>query len=175
MKNVFRFVVLYAFISFLIFSLAACKTNGTSDTRVAREGSSQGSEISTSNPRGGGGGTNLAGSGWVGNDVLSRFGLNGMRQPDDMKNILWTDYTETYYSGYDYPIIYINFEGSAKTDIAIRNWFSSNGWQASEDSTHEESPFFSMFIYSKGNYEALYMFENGKGFLMSGRSKWSTR
>ena len=174
MKNILRVVVLSVFVSLLIFFLVVCKTNGTNEVRVAHEGPSRGSEIST-NPSGGSGGTNLEGSGWVENDVLSRFGLNGMTQPDDMENILWTDYTETYYSGYDYPIIYINFEGSAKTDIAIRNWFSSNGWQASEDSTHEESPFFSMFIYSKGNYEALYMFENGKGFLMSGRSKWSTR
>jgi hypothetical protein len=66
------------------------------------------------------------GTGWP-SSRLSTYGLGGMSAPTGMSDIEWWEYDGDY-AGYDYPVIYITFKGSANTDTAIQQYFSANGW-----------------------------------------------
>jgi hypothetical protein len=101
------------------------------------------------------------GIGWP-SSKLSTYGLGGMSQPSGMSNIEWWELE--YYTGYDYPVIYITFSGTAATDTSIQQYFSGSGWTADGYSYGGTSG----FTYTKGNTETYYMFSDGFGWIVSG-------
>jgi hypothetical protein len=103
------------------------------------------------------------GTGWP-SSKLSTYGLGGMSQPAGMSNIQWWEYED--YTGYEYPVIYISFNGTANSDAAIKQYFSGSGWTA-EGYSYEGM---SAFSYTKGTAAAYYYFDSSSstGLIVAG-------
>ena len=113
-------------------------------------------------------GGNDMGEGWPSSSKLNQFGLNGMSQPTGATNITWVDYTDLPYTGYNYPIIYIGFSGTAATSTAIYNWFNTNGWTPDTSDYFDPTTGTAVCTYTKGSYEAYFCFGSGTGWIISG-------
>jgi hypothetical protein len=103
------------------------------------------------------------GTGWP-SSKLSTYGLGRMSQPSGMSNIEWWEYE--YYTGYDYPVIYITFSGTAATDTAIQQYFANNGWIPSGGSYEGMSA----FSYTKNSAAAYHFFDSSSstGWIVAG-------
>jgi hypothetical protein len=103
------------------------------------------------------------GTGWL-SSKLSTYGLGGMSQPSGMSNIEWWEYE--HYTGYEYPVIYITFNGTANTNTAIQQYFSNNGWVSSGYSYEGMSA----FSYTKGTAAAYHYFDGSSftGWIIAG-------
>jgi hypothetical protein len=138
-KFLVRGGVLLAFV--LMLSLAGCAKAGLG------EGNYQGVK---------------SGTGWP-SSKLSSYGLGGMSQPTGASDITWATVDDDYARyGQEYPGIYISFSGTAATDAAIQDYFSS--WTA-QGASYQGS---SSFMYTKGSVTAYYSFSSGSGFIYSG-------
>jgi hypothetical protein len=102
------------------------------------------------------------GNSWPSSSTLSTYGLGGMGQPAGISDITWLEYD--HYTAYEYPVIYIGFTGTAATDTAIRNYFSSNGWSGDGGSYQGTSA----FTYTKSTAAAYYAFSGGVGYIIAG-------
>jgi hypothetical protein len=104
------------------------------------------------------------GTGWP-SSRLSTYGLGGMSQPAGMSNIEWWEYDGDY-AGYDYPVIYISFNGSANTDTAIQQYFSANNWTSSGSSYQGMSS----YSYTKNSAVAYHFYDSSssEGWIIAG-------
>jgi hypothetical protein len=104
------------------------------------------------------------GTGWP-SSRLSTYGLGGMSAPAGMSNIEWREYDGDY-AEYDYPVIYISFNGSANTDTAIQQYFSANGWTPNGGSYQGMSS----YSYTKNSAIAYHFYDSSssEGWIIAG-------
>jgi hypothetical protein len=102
----------------LALSLAAC-----SGKKESGNNSASGSPQAVS--QSGGSGDVDNGTGWPSSSVLSKYGLNGMSQPNGISDIKWESRLTA-----GYPTLTIEFGGTdGTTNTAIETWLNTNGWR----------------------------------------------